>query len=240
MMQVLLTFFRKTPLYPLYRAVMERRARRKHSRRSAAFRREAVQVLQRFSAALDEAQITFWLEFGTLLGYYREHDFISHDCDLDTGAFLEDQPKIQAVLEQAGFELVRYYNVKDDGGREECYKHRDMSTTIDIFYFRVEGDVMYCNIFAPLKNMTFRWNLNRLMPFRTMRVNFPLSDMQQVEFKGVRVRIPMNTDVHLRAQYGDDYMTPNPNFGMKDRKNVIYFTYEEKPSEGLLKIGFIE
>lgn len=240
MMHSFLALFRKTPLYPLYRAVMERRARARHRRLSAAFRREAVQVLQRFSLALNEAGIPFWLEFGTLLGYYREHDFISHDCDLDTGAFLEDQPRIQAVLEHAGFELVRYYNVKDDGGREECYKHHDMGTTIDIFYFRVEGDVMYCNIFSPLKNMSFRWNLGKPQPFRTIRVNFPLSDMQQVEFKGAQVRIPQNTDAHLRAQYGDNYMTPDPNFGMKDRKNVVYYTYEEKPCEGLLKIGFTE
>jgi hypothetical protein len=64
--------------------------------------------------------------------------------------------------------------------------------------------------------------------------------MQQVEFKGAQVRIPQNTDAHLRAQYGDNYMTPDPNFGMKDRKNVVYYTYEEKPCEGLLKIGFTE
>ena len=240
MMHALFSLFRKSPLYSPYRACMERRARAKHNRLSVAFRQEGERVLQLFSAALNDAGIHFWLEFGTLLGYYREHDFISHDCDLDTGAFLEDQPRIQATLEKAGFELVRYYDVKDDGGREECYKHRDMNTTIDIFYFRVEEEVMYCNIFVPLKNMSFRWNLGRPQPFRTIRANFPLVATEFVEFKGARVRIPLNTDEHLRAQYGDNYMTPNPAFGMKDRKNLVVYTYEEKPCVGFLKIGYAE
>ena len=240
MMQALLNNFRKSPLYPLYRAYMKRRAREKSRRISVAFKKEGERVLQLFSVALNEAGIPFWLEFGTLLGYYREHDFISHDFDLDTGAFLEDQPKIRTTLEKAGFELVRYYNVKDDGGREECYKHRDMDTTIDIFYYRIEGNVMYSNSFVPLKNMSFRWNLNRLQPFRTFRVNFPLASIETAEFKGARVGVPKDTDAHLRAYYGNDYMIPNPNFGMKDRKNIIYYTYEEKPCEGFLKIGFKE
>ena len=239
-MHTLLDLFRKTPLYSLYRVLMDRRARAKHNRLSVAFRKEGERVLQLFSAALNDAEIPFWLEFGTLLGYHREHDFIAHDCDLDAGAFLEDQPRIQATLEKAGFELVRYYDVTGDGGREECYKHHDMTTTIDVFYFRKDGDVMYCNLFAPLQNMTFWWNLRKPMPFRTIRVNFPQGDLQQVEFKGALVSIPTNTDAHLRAQYGDDYMTPNPNFGMKDRKNMVYYTYEEKPCTGFLKIGYAE
>ena len=31
-----------------------------------------------------------WLDFGTLLGYYRENDFISHDLDMDFGIIIND------------------------------------------------------------------------------------------------------------------------------------------------------
>ena len=54
--------------------------------RKQYFNAEAVELLQRFSEALNAEDITFWLEFGTLLGYYREHDFIKHDDYLDFGA----------------------------------------------------------------------------------------------------------------------------------------------------------
>ncbi len=240
MIHSLWSLFKKTPLYPLYRALIAKRTKAKLNRLSVAFREEGGRVLQLFSESLNAEGVTFWLEFGTLLGYYREHAFIAHDFDLDVGAFLSDQPRIQKALKAAGFELVRYYNVKDEGGREECYKHRDMKTTIDVFYFRTDGDLMYCNLFVPLQNMSVWWNLGKLMPFRTVRVNFPSGELQRVEFKGAQVFIPANTDAHLRAQYGDSYMVPNPNFAMKDRKNMVYYTYEEKPSEGFLKIGFVE
>ena len=34
-----------------------------------------------YSSPLKDYDI--WLDFGTLLGYYRENDFISHDLDMD-------------------------------------------------------------------------------------------------------------------------------------------------------------
>ena len=58
------------------------------------FRTEAVELLQRFTEALNAEGIDYWLEFGTLLGYYREHDFIAHDDDLDFGAYLTDAAKV--------------------------------------------------------------------------------------------------------------------------------------------------
>ena len=39
-----------------------------------------------YSSPLKDYDI--WLDFGTLLGYYRENDFISHDLDMDFGIFL--------------------------------------------------------------------------------------------------------------------------------------------------------
>lgn len=40
--------------------------------------------------ALDSENVLFWLDYGTLLGAYREHDFIKHDFDLDIGLWLKD------------------------------------------------------------------------------------------------------------------------------------------------------
>jgi len=39
-----------------------------------------------------------------------------------------------------------------------------------------------------------------------------LEETCSVDFYGVTVEVPKNTDQYLRAVYGDDYMVPNPNW----------------------------
>ena len=132
------------------------------------FTEEGVEVLQRYSEALNAAGLKFWLEFGTLLGYHREHDFISHDFDLDTGTYWENADKVKDALTKAGFELVREYHVEDDGGLEHCYQYKH--TTIDVFYFRRDGDVLYCNSFYPIMNMHSKRLCGKKCPFRVKRI----------------------------------------------------------------------
>jgi hypothetical protein len=43
---------------------------------------------------LEEEQIPYWADFGTLLGAVREGRTISHDTDGDLCAFLVDRPRI--------------------------------------------------------------------------------------------------------------------------------------------------
>ena len=79
------------------------------------FQSEHVELLQKFSQVLNDNGLLFWLEFGTLLGYYREHDVIKHDDDLDIGAFLADAEKIRKALTDNGLKLVRVFRAEDGG-----------------------------------------------------------------------------------------------------------------------------
>ena len=91
--------------------------------------KDGPKILQAFSSALNEAGIKFWIDYGTLLGYYRDHDFIGHDNDLDSGAFIEDTDRVKDVLENRGFRLVRYYRTEDGDGIEHCYAFEDLMQT---------------------------------------------------------------------------------------------------------------
>jgi len=199
--------------------------------RKQYFNEEAEELLRRFSEALNEKQIMFWLEFGTLLGYYRENDFIKHDDDLDFGAFLDDASSIQAVLEANGFKLIRRYT-STDGGMEDCYRYKH--TTMDVFYFRRDERGLYCTSYSRNKKSSLSSLLNR-RPCTVKQICIPDNGFTKTEYKGCWVHVPTDCVEHLTMHYGETFMTPNPNFNYKEEAtNIRYFAPEE--NRGILRI----
>lgn len=226
-------------LYKIYRTRVDKKRRERENEVNEAFKREAVDVLRLYSEAMMSNGLVFWLDYGTLLGYYREHDFIKHDFDLDTSAWFEDHDRIKEALEKAGFERVRHYYLKFRDGLEECYKHRDYATTIDVFYYFNEGNKSYCFSFSPMVSMTKKYHLNRVQKSKARKWTFPKVTPVLAKFKGVSVYVPENTGAYLEYTYGETFMTPIPNYPFSGRPNMTEYTYEEMPACAYLKVGFI-
>ena len=223
------SLIKKTSLYKFYVEKRYGNYIKKKNARNLVFKKEASSVLQKFCTALNEDNIVFWLEFGTLLGYYREHDFIHHDSDIDTGAYLKDAEQVRAALKKHGFERVRFYHVLGEDGFEECYKHIDYQTTIDVFYFREDGNVLYCNTFLPLRDMNKKKYVNKEIPCQVKRIDVPNCGYIETEFKGNKVYVPSDCELYLKMHYGNNFMIPNPNFSSrKEARNIVYFPYSEK------------
>ena len=229
---------KKSFLYKCYRKRVDQTINERKLILNNAFKKEALDVLSLFSNALMSNDIVFWLDFGTLLGYYREHDFIKHDFDLDTSTWFENHGRVKEVLEQNGFERVRVYYLKRRDGLEECYKHKAFATTIDVFYYFNEGDQSYCFSFDPMVNMAKKRNLNKLKKSRTIKWTFPRIDPVISEFKGVKVYVPENTGLHLESTYGSTYMTPIPDFPFNGRPNKTVYSYKEEPAVARLSVGW--
>ena len=230
---------KKTILYKWYRRRENERHQLRMKNVSDAFKKEAVDVLGLFSNALNINNVSFWLCCGTLLGYYREHDFIKHDFDLDTGAWYKDRDRVRDALEKNGFERVRYYYIQNKDGLEECYKHKDYDTTIDVFYFIEEGEYSFCYAFSPLVSMTRKCHLNRVQPSKVIKCTWDAFSIIPVDFQGIPVNVPQDTAHFLETQYGKNFMTPIPNYPNKGRPNMTEYTYEEMPACAFLKIGYM-
>lgn len=197
------------------------------------FQQEGCEMLESVSNVFHKNNIPFWLEFGTLLGYYREHDFIKHDFDIDLGVYLKDAENVRKALTQAGFELVREFKCLKDEGREETYLFKH--STCDIFYFRENDEKRYCNSFSLKKGAKKKFLTN--IPSTVKEISVPKANLIEVEFKNVRVWIPENTDEYLRCHYGKDFMIPNSKFDYrKEATNINYYTYEENPACAFLKM----
>ena len=199
--------------------------------RKQYFNLEAVELLQHFSQALNAQGITYWLEFGTLLGYYREHDFIKHDDDLDFGAYRHDAPRIKKALEARGFKLIRSY--ADNGsGLEECYRY--LHTTLDVFYFHRDAEGLHCTSYTRAGKSLLSSLLNR-RPCMVKQISIPDKGFVAVDYKGCTVNVPTDCVEHLTWHYVPTFMTPNPDFDYKkEATNIRYFTLEER--KGILKI----
>lgn len=197
------------------------------------FQKDGLCMLRAFAEALNNEGIVFWLDFGTLLGYYREHSFIRHDNDLDFGAYIEDAQRIKNALEKNGFELVRNYWVEGEDGIEHCFKYR--ASTVDVFYYTKKGNELVGCSFLPIDGV----QLNKTIRFRVMEFVQPYTGLKRDEFLGVNVNVPVDTDLYLRSNYGSGYMTPDPNFNSeKTAPNITIYDYAEKRGAGILKMKY--
>lgn len=232
-------FLKRLWLYTVYRTYKDKKHLERKNAINEAFKKEATDILQLYSDALLSNGLVFWICAGTLLGYYREHDFIKHDFDLDTGAWYEDHERIKEALEKAGFERIRYYYLTKRDGLEESYKHRDYTTAIDVFYFFNDGDKSYHFSFNPLVSMTKKRHLNKIQPSKARKWTYDHINPIPAEFKGIKVYIPENPGQHLASTYGDTFMTPIPDFPVEGRPNLTEYTYEEMPACAFLKVGYM-
>lgn len=140
----------------------------------------------------DSLGVTFWLSNGTLLGFYRENDFIEHDPDIDVGVWQSDwDPVILVSFLSNGFKLYREYGFTDTGLQYSLYK-RDIK--FDIFFYVKEEDHSWMPVFV---------GNTRMLKYR-----FPLFELKTITFLDEQFQVPDPTEDVIVAQYGEDWRHP--------------------------------
>lgn len=154
----------------------------------------------------DEHKINFWISDGTLLGYYRDKDFISHDPDIDVGIFIEDwDQNILYFLKNSGF------NVFYEFGKEECgleYAVQKRNIKIDLFFFYK---------YLPKRNAYWHaaWMQDDKVDNslrKMIRICYEPFELQKITFLGVDFLAPDNIEKYIIQKYGKDWKTPKVNW----------------------------
>lgn len=147
---------------------------------------------------------SWWLDFGTLLGFYRDGKIIEHDSDLDVGILYEDFYKnkelIQKMVLDFGFHFER---------------------VSDLFYrvnFSNENK-LHCDIFLFKKNKNNIYTTHFKEYLSIEDEIFPLG--KQV-FKNTTFNIPNNVEYFLETRYGKGWITPKSRYdGYKPIKRQL-------------------
>lgn len=154
-----------------------------------------------------------FLNYGTLLGYYRENALIETDNDIDFGIFEEDKIKIQKLKEEM---QACGYKIRVENKLEISFtstKFGNLPVDFWIHYFHPESGKFYSGcMFKNIQKVS-------IFPFS----NEIFEKLLSVEFYGVLANIPYLTENYLSVVYGDNWSVPlDREYSFSEKTNFIY------------------
>lgn len=156
----------------------------------------AINNLTELDSLFRKHNIQYWMQDGTLLGYYRDNRFIPHDNDIDLGCRWKDfTQELFIDIINEGFEF------KTSHGRLEeslVINFRKRSIPIDIYFYYNDGDRFYHSA--------------AYGKARKYRVDFSYNefDVKEVEYLGAKLFIPQDPLYFIETKYGKDWKDPKP------------------------------
>lgn len=146
---------------------------------------KAEENLHLLMPVLEKYHIQTQLAAGSLLGAMREHDFITHDEDIDLNILEEEKQQFFMALhdlEKLGFKVARY----DRRGLLSIIRN---------------GEYIDFYIFSPYKD-NLRYCSGMIFPKQFVE------DLKTMQFKGETFYVPRETEEYLVFEYGTDWKTP--------------------------------
>ncbi|MBN6081960.1 phosphodiesterase [Aggregatibacter actinomycetemcomitans] len=181
------------------------------------FLSNAPEALKILSEAISKytKPIKIWLEFGTLLGYYRESNILQHDTDIDFG--IEENNLIEDFiqhLEKSGFKLLRKFVINSNLSylnnftAEYTIQYKE-NVSIDFFIFKNIKNKKICYCFDE----------NNKNSYNVSYIEFDNFELEKTTFLNQEFYRPNNIQKHLTSYYGDDFMIPKS------------YSYENRPKD---------
>jgi fukutin len=169
------------------------------------FKERCLENLLSMRDCLDSINIPYWLTDGTLLGFYRDKDFIINDIDVDLGIHISSlDERLIDICKANGFNMLRYSGQKDYGLE---YTFTRKGCNIDLFFFYDKDDYVWHGA----------WRHGEIIRFK-----YPRFNLQKVMFKGHQFSAPDNIEEYLILKYGDNWKTPIGKWDWaRDPKNIF-------------------
>lgn len=153
----------------------------------------SIKVLHELTNILKSHNIEYWLQDGTLLGYYREKDLISHDNDTDIGLFwssIKDKTVFVDII-NSGFNLYKIKGHMNDSLMLTFTKDKQK---VDLFFYYKLGEKIYHTALG--KN----WEV--------VNYEYTRFNIKEINFLGYNFFVPENELDFIVTKYGSDWNVP--------------------------------
>jgi hypothetical protein len=175
----------------------------------------AITNLLDISKILKMYNIKYWLQDGTLLGCYRDGNFISHDDDTDIGLFFSDvknKKNIFNMLFNLGFRLHKVKGKLENSLLVTII--RDGVST-DLFFYYTEKTKIYHSSFKILTTATGK---------QSQQINYFYDpfEVKETMFLNNNFLVPDNEEKFLLTKYGAGWKIPDPSWDhLYSPKNAV-------------------
>lgn len=167
-----------------------------------------IEVFKYIQQLFKEHDITWWMDYGSLLGTLRHNGFIPHDKDGDIGVLMEDKEKVLALRSQIVKDKFHFmYNPRRvgpqftfaGGNRVKIRWSAVNNANVDIFFWYLDEE-------TGLYHRT-----NYIMVDRFKGREFPkewLLPLREAQFEDMTVPIPYEAEKLVVHRYGEGWKTP--------------------------------
>lgn len=163
-------------------------------------------MLNDVSSLLISEGIKWWLDFGTLLGYYRENTFIEHDFDIDLAVVYPEYNLVSQCLKKLDKTKYIIHNINIFGIIiHHVIIDKKTSLNIDINYYKNINDT-YERCVPFFVSSGKKYNTDILFP------------LNNGIMEGTNIFYPNKSDKVLEYLYGNDFMIPK--YTMNPLKNI--------------------
>lgn len=153
-------------------------------------KKDALKLMTIISEVFEKYGIFFMPMWGTLLGIIRNGDFIDHDDDIDLLMLHEDENKLYDALVEL-----------KERGVFLCKQYKGQIYTV------VSSEGIHCDIDV-LRKAHFPYNLAYCVVLEKYRPKRLFGKYKKIDFKGLKISVPENSDDFLTYFYGKSWRVP--------------------------------